>query len=58
MEIEIQEARNEDKPVLRHLMELCQHDYSEYNDDDVNEHGLSSTAISTTTGPSRVDTRF
>jgi len=40
MDIEIQAASNDDKPVLRHLLELCQHDYSEYNGDEVNEHGL------------------
>jgi predicted acetyltransferase len=40
MNIEVREADIEDKPVLRHLLELCQHDYSEHNDADVNEHGL------------------
>lgn len=40
MHIEIQSARVEDKPVLRNLMELCQHDYSEFNGSEVNEHGL------------------
>ncbi len=28
------------KAVLRNLMELCQHDYSEYNEANVDEHGL------------------
>lgn len=40
MQIEIVSARAEDKSVLRHLMELCQHDYSEFNGKDVNDHGL------------------
>lgn len=26
--------------MLRNLMELCQHDYSEFNSEEVNEHGL------------------
>ena len=40
MNIEIQEATLIDKPVLRNLLELCQHDYSEYDGEDVDEHGL------------------
>ena len=40
MHIEIQPARLEDKPILRHLLELCLHDYSEFNGEDVNENGL------------------
>ncbi len=40
MQIEIVSAKVEDKPVLEHLMELCLHDYSEFNGKDVNEHGL------------------
>lgn len=40
MEIQIQLAGVESKSVLRHLMELCQHDYSEFNGQEVNEHGL------------------
>jgi len=38
--IELQIATIEDKPILRHLLELCLHDYSEFNGKDVNEHGL------------------
>lgn len=30
----------EDKHILQNLMELCQHDYSEFNGDDVNQYGL------------------
>ncbi len=40
IEIEILTAQVEDKSVLRHLLELCLHDYSEFNGKDVNEHGL------------------
>ena len=40
MDIEIQPASISDKPVLRNLMELCQHDYSEYDGADIDEHGL------------------
>jgi predicted acetyltransferase len=40
MDIEIQRASPSEKTILRNLMELCQHDYSEYNGDDVDEHGL------------------
>ena len=40
MDIEIQRASISDKSVLRNLMEFCQHDYSEYDSVDVDEHGL------------------
>lgn len=40
MDIELQRASIDDKSVLRNLMELCQHDYSEYDGADVDEHGL------------------
>ena len=40
VDIELQRAAIEDKSVLRNLMELCQHDYSEYDGADVDEHGL------------------
>lgn len=40
MKIEILPAQVEDKPVLQHLLQLCLHDYSEFNGQDVNEHGL------------------
>lgn len=40
MNIKLQPASLTDKPVLRNLLELCQHDYSEYNHEDVDEHGL------------------
>jgi predicted acetyltransferase len=40
MDLEIRRASLSEKLVLRHLMELCQHDYSEYNGDEVDEHGL------------------
>jgi predicted acetyltransferase len=38
--IEIQEASIEDKPILRNLLELSHHDCSEFNRDDVDDHGL------------------
>jgi predicted acetyltransferase len=40
MNLEVQPAALSDKPVLRNLLELCQHDYSEYDGEDVDEHGL------------------
>ena len=40
MNVDICEAYVEDKLILRGLMELCRHDYSEFNHEDVDEHGL------------------
>ena len=40
MEIEIVPATLEQKPILRQLLELYQHDFSEYDGVDVNEHGM------------------
>lgn len=40
MNIELQIATIEDKPILRHLLQLCLHDYSEFNGKEVNDHGL------------------
>jgi predicted acetyltransferase len=40
MNVDIQEASIEEKSILRNLMELCRHDYSEFNGEDVDEHGL------------------
>ena len=40
MDIEIQPASLSDKYILRNLLELCQHDYSEFDDAEVDEHGL------------------
>ena len=40
MSVEILPAQLEDKPVLRHLLQLCLYDYSEFNGNEVNEHGL------------------
>lgn len=43
MQTAIVPARVEDKPVLRHLMEICQHGYSNtamFNGKDVNAQGL------------------
>jgi len=40
MDINIQKAIIQDKSILRNLLELCHHDYSEFNPKDVNEHGL------------------
>lgn len=33
-------AREADKPVLRHLLELYQHDFSEFDGRNVDDHGL------------------
>jgi len=38
--VELEQVSFEQKSVLRNLMELCQHDYSEFNGEEVNEHGL------------------
>ena len=38
--IELEGVRQMDKSVLRNLLELCHHDYSEFNQADVDEHGL------------------
>ena len=40
MNLEMQTALVTDKPVLRNLLQLCLHDYSEFNGEDVDEHGL------------------
>jgi predicted acetyltransferase len=40
IKIEILPAQVEDKSALQHLLQLCLHDYSEFNGKDVNEHGL------------------
>ena len=40
MDIEVIEAELGDKPVLRNLLELYQHDFSAFEDADVDSHGL------------------
>ena len=40
MDIAIRPASLSDKPILRNLLELCQHDYSEFDGADADEHGL------------------
>lgn len=40
MDVELLPASTSDKHVLRNLMELCQHDYSEYDGAEVDAHGL------------------
>jgi predicted acetyltransferase len=40
MEIDLQPASINDKPVLRNLLELYQYDFSEYENSDVDQHGL------------------
>jgi predicted acetyltransferase len=40
MDVELTPIAYEHKSVLRHLMELCLHDYSEFDGADVDEHGL------------------
>lgn len=39
-DVELEQVAFEQKSVLHNLMELCQHDYSEFNGEEVNEHGL------------------
>lgn len=39
LKIELVEARFEDKPILRQLMELYLYDFSQFDGEDVNEHG-------------------
>jgi predicted acetyltransferase len=40
MNLEMQTASVNEKPVLRNLLQLCLHDYSEFNGEDVDEHGI------------------
>jgi len=40
MNLEMQTALISEKPVLRNLLQLCLHDYSEYNGEEVDEHGI------------------
>lgn len=40
MNVELQPAAIQDKPVLRQLMELYNHDFSEFDGTDVDEHGI------------------
>ena len=40
MDVEVIEAALADKPVLRNLLELYQHDFSAFDDGDVDAHGL------------------
>ena len=40
MDVQLVPVTFEQKPVLRQLLELYAHDFSEYDDADVNEHGL------------------
>jgi predicted acetyltransferase len=40
MEIDLLPATINDKPVLRNLMELYEYDFSEYENSDVDDHGL------------------
>jgi len=40
MDIELIEAAVEDKPVVQNLLELCEHDLSEFGGWDVTDHGL------------------
>ena len=39
-DVEMELVSFEQKSVLHNLMELCQHDYSEFGGEEVNEHGL------------------
>lgn len=39
-DIDLQRVSLEDKPVLQRLIELYEHDFSEFDGSDVNEHGL------------------
>ncbi len=53
MTVELVRASMSDKAVLRQLLQLCHYDFSEWNGDNVDEHGSSRTRISATTGPTR-----
>jgi len=37
--VEVLEVEDDQKSILRQLLELYEYDFSEYNDQDVNEHG-------------------
>jgi hypothetical protein len=40
VDIELSPAAYEEKAILRNLLEFAQYDYSEYDDYDLDEHGL------------------
>lgn len=40
MDFELERVGLEHKAVLRNLMELCRHDYSEFSGEDIGTHGL------------------
>ena len=40
MNVDIRKASIEEKFILRNLEELCRHDYSEFNGEDVSDYGL------------------
>lgn len=40
MNIELAHISIDEKPILRNLMQLCFHDYSEFNNEDVGPYGL------------------
>jgi predicted acetyltransferase len=40
VDVEVLEARYDDKPVVRRLLELYSYDFSRYDDADVDAHGL------------------
>jgi len=40
MDIKLEKASIEEKSILRNLMELYNYDFTEFDPDDVNEHGL------------------
>jgi len=40
MNIKLEQISIDEKPILSNLMQLCFHDYSEFNDEDVGPYGL------------------
>ncbi len=40
IDVELESVAEEDKTVLQHLLELCRHDYSEFDGNAVDPHGL------------------
>jgi len=39
MKVEVTHVAPDDKPLLQHMMEFYQYDFSEYNDSDLDSHG-------------------
>ena len=50
MDVEVVEALDDDRTVVRRLLQLYHYDFSEFDGSDVNPHGETCTGTSTSTG--------